>query len=86
MGYHANELAEIEPVEARSIAKEVFLWGMHPVAIYHFRYNFAQNEKNPRYVGINRLSWDRKPHKSLAAHRNHAQRHRALRLCHARSV
>ena len=65
MGYHANELAEIEPVEARSIAKEVFLWGMHPVAIYHFRYNFAQNEKNPRYVGINRLSWDRKPQKAL---------------------
>ena len=65
MRYHANEHAEIEPAEARSIAKEVFLWGMHPVAIYHFRYNFAQNEKNPRYVGINRLSWDRKPQKAL---------------------
>ena len=38
---------------------------MHPVAIYHFRYNFAQNEKSPRYVGINRLSWDRKPQKAL---------------------
>ena len=34
--------------EARAIAKEAFLWGMHPVAIYHLRYNFAQNEKNPR--------------------------------------
>ena len=38
---------------------------MHPVAIYHQRYNFTQNEKSPRYVGINRLSWDRKPQKAL---------------------
>ncbi len=35
--------AKLTPDEARSIAKEVFLWGMHPVAIYHQRYNFAQN-------------------------------------------
>jgi hypothetical protein len=60
-----SEKAKLTPVEARSIAKEVFLWGMHPVAIYRFRYNFAQNEKGPRYVGINRLSWDRKPQKAL---------------------
>jgi hypothetical protein len=57
--------AELTPAEARSIAKEAFLWGMHPVAIYHLRYNLAQNEKGPRYVGINRLSWDRKPMKAL---------------------
>ncbi|MFZ0051084.1 MAG: hypothetical protein WAK96_04870, partial [Desulfobaccales bacterium] len=57
--------AKLAPAEARSIAKEVFLWGMHPVAIYHLRYNFAQNEKSPRYIGINRLSWDRKPQKAL---------------------
>ncbi len=38
---------------------------MHPVAIYHLRYNLAQNDKGPRYVGINRLSWDRKPMKAL---------------------
>src|SRR5499425_2571450 len=53
-----------EPVtadEARSIAKEAFLWGMHPVAIYHLRYNTAQNEQSPKFVGINRLTWDRKP-------------------------
>ena len=57
--------AKLTPAEAKSIAKEVFLWGMHPVAIYHLRYNFAQNEKGPRYVGINRLSWDRQPQKAL---------------------
>jgi hypothetical protein len=53
--------AKPTPAEAKSIAKEVFLWGMHPVAIYHMRYNYAQNEKSPRYVGINRLSWYRTP-------------------------
>jgi hypothetical protein len=47
--------------EAKSIAKEAFLWGMHPVAIYHLRYNFVQNEKNPRLVGINRMVWNRTP-------------------------
>src|SRR5215813_12560465 len=47
--------------DARAIAKEAFLWGMHPVAIYHLRYNTAQKEQSPKYVGINRLSWDRKP-------------------------
>src|SRR5215510_9900048 len=47
--------------EARAIAKEAFLWGTHPVAIYHLRYNTAQNEQSPKFVGINRLSWDRKP-------------------------
>ncbi|MCX6915571.1 MAG: DUF1254 domain-containing protein [Verrucomicrobia bacterium] len=57
--------AKLTPAEARSISKEVFLWGMHSVAIYYQRYNFAQNEKSPRYVGINRLSWDRKPQKAL---------------------
>ena len=51
--------------EARAIAKEVFLWGMHPIAIYHLRYHQAQNEKSPRYTGINRLHWDRKPMKAL---------------------
>jgi len=51
--------------EAKTIAKEVFYWGMHPVAIYHLRYNFAQNEKSPFNVGINRLRWDRKPMKAL---------------------
>ncbi len=57
--------AELTPAEARNIAKEIFLWGMHPVAIYHLRYNFAQNDKGPRYVGVNRLSWDRQPQKAL---------------------
>src|SRR5215470_15389468 len=47
--------------EARAIAKDAFLWGIHPVAIYHLRYNAAQNEQSPKYVGINRLTWDRKP-------------------------
>lgn len=51
--------------EARDIAKEVFLWGMHPVGIYHLRYNYAQNEQSPRYAGINRLSWERTPMKAL---------------------
>ena len=56
---------KMTPAEAKSIAKEAFLWGMHPVAIYHLRSNVAQNEKSPRYVGINRLIWDRKPMKAL---------------------
>ena len=51
----------LTPVEARTIAQEVFLWGMHPVAIYHLRFNQAQNEQSPKYTGINRLSWYRKP-------------------------
>jgi hypothetical protein len=34
---------------------------MHPIGIYHLRYHQAQNEKSPRYTGINRLHWDRKP-------------------------
>ena len=34
----------LTPDEARSIAKEAFLGGMHPVGIYHLRYNYAQNE------------------------------------------
>jgi hypothetical protein len=53
------------PDEARDIAKEAFLWGMHPVGIYHLRYNFTQNELNPRAAGINRLSWFRRPMKAL---------------------
>jgi hypothetical protein len=57
---------EIQPqqlttAEARAIAREAFLWGMHPVAIYHLRYNQAQNERSPRFTGINRLYWYRKP-------------------------
>jgi len=51
--------------EAREIAKEAFFWGMHPVGIYHLRYNFTQNELNPRAAGINRLSWFRTPMKAL---------------------
>jgi len=57
----AQAYAPLAPDEAKAIAKEVFLWGMHPVAIYHLRYNLAQNEKSPKYTGINRLSWYRKP-------------------------
>ena len=53
------------PDEARTIAKEAFLWGMHPVGIFHLRYNFAQNELNPGVAGINRLSWFRRPMKAL---------------------
>jgi len=61
----ADTQVTLTPDEARSIAKEAFLWGMHPVAIYHLRYNFVQNEKSPRFVGVNRLSWDRRPMKAL---------------------
>jgi hypothetical protein len=57
----AQASALLSPDEARAVAKEVFLWGMHPVAIYHLRYNQAQNEQSPKYTGINRLSWYRKP-------------------------
>ena len=46
--------------ETKAIAKEAFLWGMHPVAIYHLRYNQAQNEKSPRFSGVNRLNWYRR--------------------------
>ncbi|MGB5409175.1 MAG: hypothetical protein WBN43_20625, partial [Thiogranum sp.] len=53
--------SELTVAEAKAIAKEAFLWGMHPVAIYHLRYNFVQNDKSPRLVGVNRLSWDRSP-------------------------
>ena len=53
--------SELTVAEAKAIAKEAFLWGMHPFAIYHLRYNFVQNEKNPRLVGINRMVWNRPP-------------------------
>lgn len=56
---------ELTSGEARTIGKEAFLWGMHPVAIYHLRYNTAQNEKSPTYAGVNRIGWDRKPMKAL---------------------
>jgi hypothetical protein len=55
------QLKQVTAAEARTIAREAFLWGMHPVAIYHLRYNQAQNENSPRFTGINRLSWYRKP-------------------------
>ena len=55
----------LTPAEAKDIAKEAFLWGMHPVAIYHLRFTFAQNELNPRAAGINRLHWDRTPMKAM---------------------
>src|SRR5215470_15892844 len=57
----AQTASPLTPEEARAVAKEAFLWGMHPVAIYHLRYNTAQNEQSPKFVGINRLTWDRKP-------------------------
>ena len=55
------QLKQVTAAEARAIAKEAFLWGMHPVAMYHMRYNQVQNEKSPRFTGISRLSWYRKP-------------------------
>ncbi|WP_448119583.1 DUF1254 domain-containing protein [Pseudomonas serbica] len=60
-----NTAAALTPEEARSIAQEVFMWGMHPVAIYHLRYIHAQNPKSPRFVGLNRLKWAREPTKAL---------------------
>ena len=57
----AQTTAPLTLQEARALGKEVFLWGMHPVAIYHLRYNSAQNEQSPAYVGVNRLRWYRKP-------------------------
>jgi len=55
----AQTSPQLSPQEAQAIAKDIFLWGMHPVAIYHLRYNAAQNEKSPTYVGIGRLRWER---------------------------
>ncbi len=55
----AHASSQISPDEARAIAKEVFLWGMHPIAIYHMRYNYVQNEKSPYYAGLGRLRWER---------------------------
>ena len=52
---------QLTAAETRAIAREAFFWGMHPIAIYHLRYNQAQNEKSSRFSGINRLSWYRKP-------------------------
>jgi hypothetical protein len=57
----AQPSTSISPDDARAIAKEAFFWGMHPVGIYHLRHNTAQNDKSPRFGGVNRLHWDRKP-------------------------
>jgi hypothetical protein len=64
---HAAESATppLTAEQARTIAQEVFMWGMHPVAIYHLRYIHAQNQKSPRFVGLNRLKWTREPAKAL---------------------
>ena len=35
----------VRPDDARAVAKEAFLWGMHPVAIYHLRYNQRRTRK-----------------------------------------
>ena len=61
----AQQSAQLSPQEARAIAKEVFLWGMHPVAIYHLRYNQTQNDESPTFSGVNRLHWSRTPMKAL---------------------
>jgi len=50
---------KVTPEEAKSIAREVFLWGMHPVGIYHWRHVYSQN------AGINRIYWSRKPMKAF---------------------
>src|SRR6056300_1621626 len=50
---------KVRPEEAKSIAREVFLWGMHPVGIYHWRHVYSQN------AGINRIYWSRKPMKAF---------------------
>ena len=55
----AQTSSELSSDEARAIGKEIFLWGMHPVAIYHLRYLHTQNEKSPVYVGVGRLRWER---------------------------
>jgi hypothetical protein len=44
--------------QSRALAKETFLWGMHPIAIYNLRYMHLQNERSPFFVGIARLSWE----------------------------
>lgn len=51
----ASGAAALTAQEAFAIGKEAFLWGMHPVAIYHLRYNVAQNPASPTYAGLNRL-------------------------------
>ena len=61
----AQTSSQLSPQEAHAIAKEVFLWGMHPVAIYHLRYNQTQNDKSPTFSGVNRLHWSRMPMKAL---------------------
>jgi hypothetical protein len=57
----ANSEPALTPTQARAIGREVFLWGMHPVAIYQLRYQRVQNEHSPVYVGIDRMQWNRKP-------------------------
>ena len=60
-----EEQGALTAEEAKSIAKEAFLWGMHPVAIYHLRYNYTQNDLSPIKVGLNKIAWNRKPMKAM---------------------
>ena len=78
-GIKTSDNADLTPDEAKSIAKEAFLWGMHPVAIYHLRYNYAQNDLSPIKVGLNRLAWFRKPMKAIPKVATTPQCHYALR-------
>ena len=53
------QLKQVTAAEARAIAKEAFLWSPS-IAMYQCVITM-QNEKSPRFTGISRLSWYRKP-------------------------
>ena len=59
----------LSPQEARAIAKEVFLWGMHPVAIYHLRYNHAAEREEPDLCRRRSPAWERAAKKAIASPR-----------------
>ena len=78
--------AKLTPAEAKAIAQEAFLWGMHPIAIYHLRYNLAQNDKSPCLCRHQPPELGSQTAKGIAADRHHPQRHHALWLRPARFV
>ena len=50
----------LKPEEIKSIAKDVFFWGMTPAGAYEMRYLYTQLESAHAYVGKNRVGYYRK--------------------------
>ena len=56
-----GSMLKLSNKELQELSKSIFLWGIHPIAVYHYRYNLAQKESSKYYAGINRMAWSKSP-------------------------